>query len=150
MFNISYLLILGKGGMDKFYEQWEDMQVRLKTWQAFKDHFAQAYRCYQIRKKATAAAYGYGASSNHTQETEAQVNTADVLKALACAEIEDKEAMANLTSINLTSSQILTQAQETVLMLSKELQALHVQTKKKTPATKRIARDKKTKDAKSK
>ena len=47
MVNIAYLLILRKGGMEKLYEQWEDIQVRLKTWQAFKDHFAQAYICYQ-------------------------------------------------------------------------------------------------------
>ena len=40
---------------------------------------------YQIRKKSTAAAHVYGASENHTQETEAQVNTADALQALACA-----------------------------------------------------------------
>ena len=66
------------------------MQVGLKTWQDLKDHFAQAYRRYQIRKKATAAAHGYGASVNHTQETEAQVNTADELQELACTAMEDK------------------------------------------------------------
>ena len=78
------------------------MQVYLKTWQAFKDHFSQAYMRYQIRKKVTAAAYGYGVSENHTQDTEAQVNTVDALQALEFAAMEDKEAMANLTSINLT------------------------------------------------
>ena len=83
--NIAYLRILSTGGMGKSCEQWEDMQVGLKTWQAFKDHFAQAYRRYHIRKKATAAAHGYGESANHTQETEAQFNTADVLQVLACA-----------------------------------------------------------------
>ena len=35
--NIAYLLILRTGGMEKSCEQWEDMQVGLKTWQAFKD-----------------------------------------------------------------------------------------------------------------
>ena len=40
--NIAYLLILRTGGMEKSCEQWEDMQVGLKTWQAFKYHFAQA------------------------------------------------------------------------------------------------------------
>ena len=40
--NIANLLILRTGGMVKACEQWEDMQVGLKTWQAFKDHFAQA------------------------------------------------------------------------------------------------------------
>ena len=44
--NIAYLLILRTGGMEKACEQWEYMQVVLKTWQAFKDHFAQAYRRY--------------------------------------------------------------------------------------------------------
>ena len=58
------------------------MQVGLKTCQAFKDYFAQAYRRYQIRKKATAAAHGYGASANHTHETESQVNTTDSLQSL--------------------------------------------------------------------
>ena len=81
----------------------------MKTWKAFKYRLAQSYRRYQIRKKATAAAHRYGASANHTQETEAQVNTADALQALACAAMEDKEAILNLTSINLTLSQSLTQ-----------------------------------------
>ena len=67
--NIAYLLILRKGGMKKACEQWEDMQVGLKTWQAFNDHFVQAYRSYQIRKKETAADHGYGVSEIHTQET---------------------------------------------------------------------------------
>ena len=85
VFNIAYLLILRTGGTEKACEKWEDMQVGMKTWQAFKDHFAKAYRRYQIRKKSTEAAYGYGASENHTQETEAQVNTADALQALEYA-----------------------------------------------------------------
>ena len=46
--NIVYLLILRTGGTEKACKQWEDMQVGLKTWQAFKDHFAQAYRRYHI------------------------------------------------------------------------------------------------------
>ena len=62
--------------------------------------------------------------------------------------MKDKEAMANLTSINLTLSQSLTQVQEIILVLSKQLQALQVQTKAKTPNTNKIALDKKTKDAK--
>ena len=49
------------GGSKKWSE--ED-----KSRESFKDHFAQAYRRYQIRKKATAAAHGYRASENHTQE----------------------------------------------------------------------------------
>ena len=65
--------------MEKACEQWENMQDGLKAWQSFKDHFTQAYRHYHICKKAISAAHGYGASENHTQETEAQVNTADVL-----------------------------------------------------------------------
>ena len=90
------------------------MQVGLKTWQDFKDYFSQAYRRYQIRKKAISAAHGYGASLNHTQETESQVNTADSLQEIACASVEYKEEMANLTSVNLTLSQSLTQAEETI------------------------------------
>ena len=130
--NIAYLLILRTGGTEKAYEQWEYMQVGLKAWQAFKERFTQAYMRYQIRKKATVAAHGYGASEDHTQETDSQVNTLDALQALACAEMEDKEGMENLTSINLTGSQSLTQSQETILVLSKQLQALQVQTKKNT------------------
>ena len=80
------------------------MQVGLKSWQAFKGHFAQAYRRYQIGKKATAAAHGYEASENHTHETEAQVNTSDALQSHACAAVEEKKAMANLTIINPTLS----------------------------------------------
>ena len=49
--NIAYLRILRTGGMEKSCEKREDMQVVLKTWQVFKDHFAQAYRRYQILKK---------------------------------------------------------------------------------------------------
>ena len=71
--------------MEKSCKQWEDMQVGLKTWQAFKDHFAQAYRRYHTCKKATADAHWYGESENHTQETEAQVNTKDALQELTCA-----------------------------------------------------------------
>ena len=67
--NIAYLLILRTGGMEKYYEQWEDTQVGLKTCQDFKDHFVQAYRRHYIRKKATSAAHGYGGSANHTKET---------------------------------------------------------------------------------
>ena len=137
MVSIAYLLILGTGGMEKSYEQWEYMQVGLKTWQDFKDHFTQAYRRYHIRKKATAAAHGYVVSANHTQETEAQVNTADALQALAFVAMEYKEAMVDLISINLTLFQSLTQAQETILVLSKQLQTLQVHTKAKTQSTKR-------------
>ena len=88
--NIAYLLILRTGGMEKAWERWENMQVGLKTWKAFKDHFKQAYRRYHICKKATAAAHGYGVSANHTQETEYQVNTADALQALECAATGDR------------------------------------------------------------
>ena len=139
--NIAYLLILRTGGMEKSCEKWEDMKVGLKTWQAFKDHFTQAYRSYQIRKKATVAAHGYRESANHTHETEAQVNIADALQVLSCAEMEDNQAIANLSRINLPFSQSLTQAQETILVLFKQLQALQVHPKTKTPATNRISLD---------
>ena len=42
--NIAYLLILRTGGTEKTCEQWEEMQFGLKNWQAFKNHFTQAYR----------------------------------------------------------------------------------------------------------
>ena len=64
--------------------------------------------------------------------------------------MEDKEAMANLTSTNLTLSKNLTQAQEKLLVISEQLQALQVQTKTKIPATNRTALDKKTKGVKYK
>ena len=100
------------------------MQVSLQTWQAIKDHFSKTYRRYQIRKKAISAAHGYGASLTHAQETASQVMNADALQALACSEMEDKEVMEKITSINLTPSQILNQAQDKILVLSKKLQAL--------------------------
>ena len=67
VFNIAYLLILRTGGTEKACEQWEGIQVGQKIWQAFKDHFSQAYRLYQIHKNSIAAHHGYGASENHTQ-----------------------------------------------------------------------------------
>ena len=126
------------------------MQVGLKTWQAFKDRFSQAYRCYQILNKAASAAHGYGAAANHTQEIYAQVNTEDELQALACEAMEDKEEMANPTSINLTLSQILTQVQNKMLVLYKQLQAFQAQLNAKTPTTEIPVLDKKTKETKLK
>ena len=38
--NIAYLMILRRVEMKQACEQWEDMQVGLKTWQVFKYHFA--------------------------------------------------------------------------------------------------------------
>ena len=148
--NIAYLLIIRTGGMEKAYEQWEDMQVGLTNWQVFKDRFTQAYKCDQIRKKATSATHGYGASSNHIHDTESQVNTEDSLQALACAAMEENESMANITSINLTSSQSLTQAQKKILVFSKQLQALQVHTKAKKSSTKRTTLDPKTQNSKLK
>ena len=84
---------------------------------------------YQIRKEETSAAHGYGVSENHTQEEDAQVNTADALQELPCSAMEDKEEMLNITIISLTLYQRLTQAQETVLILSNQLQALQNQAK---------------------
>ena len=84
----------------------------------------------------------YGALPNNTQETEAQVNNVDVLQALTSEAVKDKEAMANLASINITLYQSLTKAQETMLVLSKQLKVLQVQTKTKTPDTKITALDK--------
>ena len=51
---------------------------------------------------------GVGRYKIYTQETDAQFNTTDALQALAFVSMEDKEAMANLTGINLTSSHSLT------------------------------------------
>ena len=119
--NIEYLLILRNGGTEKFCEKWKDMIVGQKKWKAFTDHFAQAYSCYQIRKKLTAAAHIYGASENYDRETDAQRMTENTIQELANVKIEDKESTENLTSINLTLSQILNQAQESILVLSKLL-----------------------------
>ena len=69
--------------------------------------------------------------------------TAYALQALANETMEDKEEMENLTSINLTLSQSLTQSQETMLVLSKQLQALQAQTNSKNLATEKPATDKK-------
>ena len=72
------------------------------------------------------------------------------MQSLACAEMEYKEAMANLTIINLTLSQILTQSQETILVLSKQIQSLQTQSKEKTPTTERPVLYNNTKEDKSK
>ena len=46
------------------------MQVGQNNWQAFKDHFAQAYMHYQGRKKSAATDHGYGASEINVHETD--------------------------------------------------------------------------------
>ena len=143
--NITGLMSLRTGEMEKCCKKWEDMKVGLKTSQAFKDRFSKAYIRYQISKKARAAGHGYGATVNHTQETDAQVNNADAIQALAYAAMEDKEAMANLTSINLTLYQSLTKSKETIMVLSKQLQALQTQAKVKTPTSEIPVLDKNTK-----
>ena len=126
------------------------MQFGINTWQAFKDHFSQAYKHYHIRKKETSAAHGYGASANHAHESDAQVTNVDALQALVNTTMEYMEAMANLKSINLKLSQSLTQAQEPVLVLSKQLQELQAHTNAKKPATEKPATDTKTRDNKYK
>ena len=65
--------------MEKVCEQWEEIMVGQNTCQALKNHFMQAYRWYQIHKKSTAAAHGYGAAANHVQEADYQIVTADAL-----------------------------------------------------------------------
>ena len=56
--NIAYFLILRTGGIEKTCEQWEEIPVGQNTWQAFKNHFAQAYRRYQILNIDTSYAHG--------------------------------------------------------------------------------------------
>ena len=58
--------------------------------------------------------------------------------------------MENLTSINLTLYQRLTQAQETILVLSKQLWVLQTKAKAEIPTTETPVLDKKTKETKSK
>ena len=76
--------------------------------------------------------------------------TADTLQALACALMEDKDAMDKITSIKLTLSKSLTKAQEEILVLSKQLHALQSQAKANTPTTERLVLDNKSRDTKSK
>ena len=97
---------------------------------------------FAIRKKATAADHGCGDSENHEQETESQVMTTNILQSLVCASREDKEAMTNITSINLTLYQSLTKSQETILVTSEQLQDLQAQSKEKKPKTKKPSMDK--------
>ena len=110
-------MILGTLGIEKACEQWEYMQVVLQTWHIFNGHFSQSYMRYQICNKATSAVHVYWDSANHAQEIESQVITAYVVQALPCSALKDCEAMYNLTSIILTLYQILTQSQETILVL---------------------------------
>ena len=51
--------------------------------------------------------------------------------------MKENEAMENLAIINLTLSQSLTQAQETILVPSKQLQTLQAQMNSKEPMTKK-------------
>ena len=60
MANIAFLLIPRTRGMKKSCEQWEYMQVGMKTWQAFKDQFAKSYRRYRIRKNKNQRPMGMG------------------------------------------------------------------------------------------
>ena len=64
--------------------------------------------------------------------------------------MEYKEAMVDLTSISLTLSKILNQSQETMMVISKQIQALQTQAKSKTQTTEIIVLDKNTKETKSK
>ena len=68
--------------MEKACDQWEEMQVGQNTWQAFKNHFTQSYRCYYIQKKPRASAHGYGVTENHAQKIDSQMMTTDALQAL--------------------------------------------------------------------
>ena len=50
--------------------------------------------------------------------------TVNALQSRTYAVMEDKEVMLNLTSINLNLSQSLKQAEEAILVISNQLQAL--------------------------
>ena len=76
--------------------------------------------------------------------------TADALQALKNETMEYKEAMVNLTRINLTLSQSLNQAQETILVPSKQLKSLKANINAKKTATEIPATDKKTRGKNSK
>ena len=68
------------------------------------------------------------------QEKDAQIIMEDSPKYLANGTTEYKDAMENLTSINLTLSQNLDQAQEAILALYKQMHAIqtHMNNKKTT------------------
>ena len=63
--------------------------------------------------------------------------TVDVLQSLVNATTKDKVATANITRINTTLYQSLTQAQEAILVLSKQLKTLQAQIKTEKPETKK-------------
>ena len=67
------------------------MPVIQKTWKFFDNHYAQTYRHYQIRNKATADSCVYVTSTNHTKEEYPQTMMADALQAFTNVIIEDKE-----------------------------------------------------------
>ena len=69
--------------------------------------------------------------------------TEDAFQALTNETMEDKGETENLIIINLTLHYILNQAQETILVLSKKLQALQAQTNSKKPATEKPSTDNK-------
>ena len=119
------------------------MIVVQNNWQTFKDKFEQAYMRYYTHKKAADAAHGYGASENHAHETDNQMMTVDALQALVSIKMKEKVAMENLTIINLALYQRLNQAQEEMLLLSKQMQTLQAQMNSKKPATEKTATEKK-------
>ena len=64
--------------------------------------------------------------------------------------MEDKESTKNLNIIDLTLSQIQTQAQEKILVLYKQVEVLQTHANAKIPTSERPVMDKKTKETKSK
>ena len=76
--------------------------------------------------------------------------TVCALQALSNSTLEDKEAMENLTTISLILSHSLTQAQESILALSKNLNTLQSQMNTKKPKTGKPSTYKKKRYNKSK
>ena len=69
--------------------------------------------------------------------------TEDALQVFPNEKIEYKEAMSILTRIDLTISQSLTQSQETLLVITKQLQLLQAHTSSNKPSTEKLETDKK-------
>ena len=69
--------------------------------------------------------------------------TADALQELANETMEDNEATGKPTIINLTLSQSLTQAQETILVLYMQIQTLQAHINSKKPEINKPETDKK-------
>eukprot|EP00957_Ditylum_brightwellii_P101570 7740598-Ditylum_brightwellii.AAC.1 len=77
---------------------WEDKPDAEKTWPNWKIFFTKVIRSYRRLRKAAGMHY----QANSAMQESLQQDTVDALANLASATADDRNAVANLTSANLT------------------------------------------------